>query len=53
MLAIFILGVLYEGLKYYRENLFWKSYNSLQYRAVQAPEKNGEAPETDNSRSVQ
>jgi len=51
MVAIFILGVLYEGLKYYRENLFWKSYNSLQYRAVSAPEKNGSV-EADNSRVV-
>ncbi|CRK89687.1 CLUMA_CG003409, isoform A [Clunio marinus] len=50
MLVIFILGVLYEGLKYYRENLFWKSYNALQYRAVSAPEKNGATE--DNSRVV-
>jgi len=52
MLVIFIFGVLYEGLKYYRENLFWKSYNSLQYRAVSAPEKNGGSVEADNSRVV-
>lgn len=51
MLGIFLLGVIYEGLKYYRENLFWKSYNSLQYRAVSTPEKNG-TPEIDNSRVV-
>lgn len=30
---------LYEGLKYYREYLFWKTYSSLQYRAVTLPEK--------------
>jgi solute carrier family 31 (copper transporter), member 1 len=52
MVVIFIMGVLYEGLKYYRENLFWKSYNALQYRAVSAPEKNG-TPENDNTRVVQ
>uniref|UniRef100_A0A336LNW1 Copper transport protein n=1 Tax=Culicoides sonorensis TaxID=179676 RepID=A0A336LNW1_CULSO len=40
MLVIFILATLYEGLKYYREHLFWKSYNALQYRAVTLPEKN-------------
>jgi copper transporter 1 len=40
MLIIFILATLYEGLKYYREYLFWKSYNALQYRAVTVPEKN-------------
>jgi solute carrier family 31 (copper transporter), member 1 len=53
MLVIFIMGVLYEGLKYYRENLFWKSYNSLQYRAVSTPEKNENPTETENSRAVQ
>lgn len=52
MLVIFFFGVLYEGLKYYRENLFWKSYNSLQYRAVSAPEKNGSV-EAEDSRVVQ
>ncbi|CAO1416643.1 unnamed protein product [Diamesa serratosioi] len=40
MIVIFIMGVCYEGLKYYREHLFWKSYNALQYRAVTVPEKN-------------
>lgn len=39
MLIIFIMGTMYEGLKYYREHLFWKTYNSLQYRAVTVPEK--------------
>ena len=53
MIAIFILGILYEGLKYYREHLFWKSYNALQYRAVSAPEKNGTPAEDPNSRVVQ
>lgn len=52
MLVIFIMGVLYEGLKFYRENLFWKSYNALQYRAVSTPEKN-ETPENGNARVVQ
>lgn len=39
MVAIIIMGALYEGLKYYREYLFWKTYNTLQYRAVSVPEK--------------
>lgn len=52
MIAIFILAVFYEGLKYYREHLFWKSYNNLQYRAVS--EKNGTAENMNNdSRVVQ
>lgn len=51
MLVIFLMGVFYEGLKYYREALFWKSYNALQYRAVSAPEKNS-SPE-DGTRVVQ
>lgn len=37
MIGIFIMAALYEGLKYYREYLFWKTYNSLQYRAVSIP----------------
>lgn len=37
MIGIFILAALYEGLKYYREYLFWRSYNILQYRSVQIP----------------
>lgn len=53
MLVIFIFGILYEGLKYYREHLFWKTYNALQYRAVSAPDtvKNG-PPEANDSRVV-
>ncbi|XP_066151044.1 high affinity copper uptake protein 1 isoform X2 [Euwallacea fornicatus] len=39
MIGIFIMAALYEGLKYYREFLFWKTYNSLQYRAVSLPDK--------------
>jgi len=39
MILIAFMGTLYEGLKYYREYLFWKTYNSLQYRAVTLPEK--------------
>ncbi|KRT81427.1 hypothetical protein AMK59_5578, partial [Oryctes borbonicus] len=34
MVGIFFMAALYEGLKYYREYLFWRTYNSLQYRAV-------------------
>jgi len=37
MVGIFFMAALYEGLKYYREYLFWKTYNSLQYRSVEAP----------------
>lgn len=40
MLLIFIMAALYEGLKYYREHLFWKTYNALQYRPVTVTEKN-------------
>lgn len=39
MFAIFIMATLYEGLKYYREYLFWKTYNLLEYRPVSMPEK--------------
>ncbi|XP_072385025.1 high affinity copper uptake protein 1 isoform X1 [Diabrotica undecimpunctata] len=40
MVGIAILAAIYEGLKYFREYLFWKTYNSLQYRAVSLPDKN-------------
>ncbi|XP_050446603.1 high affinity copper uptake protein 1 isoform X2 [Cataglyphis hispanica] len=41
MIGIVIMAALYEGLKYYREYLFWKTYNALQYRSVTVPsEKN-------------
>ena len=37
-LGIIILSALYEGLKYFREFLFWKTYNTnVQYRAVEIP----------------
>ncbi|XP_058062675.1 high affinity copper uptake protein 1 isoform X1 [Anopheles bellator] len=39
MLAIFVMAALYEGLKYYREHLFWRTYNALQYRPVTVTEK--------------
>ncbi|KAF7286773.1 copper transporter 1A isoform X2 [Rhynchophorus ferrugineus] len=39
MIGIFFMAALYEGLKYYREYLFWKTYNALQYRAVSLPDK--------------
>ncbi|KAH8314031.1 hypothetical protein KR067_013541 [Drosophila pandora] len=44
MIAIFVLALLYEGLKYYREYLFWKTYNLLEYRPVTGPQRNPEAP---------
>ncbi|KAK0179735.1 hypothetical protein PV327_005458 [Microctonus hyperodae] len=37
MIGIIIMAALYEGLKYYREYLFWKTYNALQYRSVTMP----------------
>ncbi|XP_066594927.1 high affinity copper uptake protein 1-like isoform X2 [Prorops nasuta] len=41
VIGIAIMAALYEGLKYYREYLFWKTYNALQYRSVTVPsEKN-------------
>jgi len=43
MIGIFFMAALYEGLKYYREYLFWKTYNALQYRAVTLPTE--KAPE--------
>nr|ACW83547.1 MIP12854p [Drosophila melanogaster] len=44
MIAIFLLALMYEGLKYYREYLFWKTYNLLEYRPVTGPQRNPEAP---------
>ncbi|KAH8420046.1 hypothetical protein KR009_005243, partial [Drosophila setifemur] len=44
MIAIFLLALIYEGLKYYREYLFWKTYNLLEYRPVTGPQRNPEAP---------
>lgn len=41
MVGIFFMAALYEGLKYYREFLFWKTYNALQYRAVTFPAEKG------------
>lgn len=41
------MATLYEGLKYYREYLFWKTYNLLEYRPVAVnakPEENQNAP---------
>lgn len=47
-----LMGACYEGIKYYREYLFWKTYNSLQYRAVTLPESNNvtTASREDNAR---
>ncbi|CAB3368858.1 Hypothetical predicted protein [Cloeon dipterum] len=45
MIGIMIIAALYEGLKYYREYLFWQSNNSIQYRSVTPPEKAGSAEE--------
>ncbi|KAL4706830.1 hypothetical protein ACJJTC_010064 [Scirpophaga incertulas] len=37
--AIFLMALLYEGLKYYRKHLLWKTYTGLQYCAVAPPDK--------------
>lgn len=50
MLVIFLMATFYEGLKYYREHLFWKTYNSLQYRAVTLPEKSAVVTSEENTR---
>ncbi|XP_046740836.1 high affinity copper uptake protein 1-like isoform X2 [Diprion similis] len=39
MIGIIIMAALYEGLKYYREYLFWRTYNALQYRSVSMPQE--------------
>lgn len=39
VIGIIIMATLYEGLKYYREYLFWKTYSSLQYRSVTMPQE--------------
>ncbi|XP_018580204.1 high affinity copper uptake protein 1 isoform X2 [Anoplophora glabripennis] len=44
MIGIFFMAAIYEGLKYFREYLFWRTYNALQYRAVSIPDK-GTPPE--------
>ncbi|XP_054273643.1 high affinity copper uptake protein 1 isoform X2 [Macrosteles quadrilineatus] len=51
MIGIFLLAALYEGLKYFREYLFWKQYNALQYRSVETPANKGTG--TDENPSVQ
>lgn len=38
-LAIFVVAMLYEGLKYYRKHLLWRAYTGLQYCAVAPPDK--------------
>ncbi|XP_026725884.1 high affinity copper uptake protein 1-like [Trichoplusia ni] len=37
--AVFLMALLYEGLKYYRKHLLWKTYTGLQYCAVAPPDK--------------
>ncbi|XP_033227346.1 high affinity copper uptake protein 1 isoform X2 [Belonocnema kinseyi] len=39
IIGIVIMAALYEGLKYYREYLFWRTYNALQYRSVSMPQE--------------
>lgn len=55
MLLIFIMAALYEGLKYYREHLFWRTYNALQYRPVTVTEKsprNGTVSSNNNGQGL-
>jgi copper transporter 1 len=52
MLVIILMGAFYEGLKYYREYLFWKTYSSLQYRAVSLPEKGPVVSATEDNTRV-
>ena len=33
-IGIFFIAAIYEGIKYYRENLLWRTYKTLHYRAV-------------------
>lgn len=46
MVGIFILSMLYEGLKYYREYLYRLTYTSIQYASVTVPTERGGATET-------
>uniref|UniRef100_A0A8D8UTW2 Copper transport protein n=1 Tax=Cacopsylla melanoneura TaxID=428564 RepID=A0A8D8UTW2_9HEMI len=39
MFGIFLFATLYEGVKYYREYLFWKTYNELHYRSIPAQQR--------------
>lgn len=48
MVGIFIMAALYEGLKYYREYLFWRSYNSIQYKSVTSPDDKGNMGASDH-----
>lgn len=48
MLGIFIMAALYEGLKYYREYLFWRTYNALHYKSVQTPGDKSPVASDDN-----
>lgn len=52
MIAIFIMATLYEGLKYYREYLFWKTYNLLEYRPVATPGKVVSPEDNSNPQTV-
>jgi len=49
MIGIFFMSALYEGIKYYREYLFWKTYNALQYRSVDHPANNKNNTPQDNT----
>ncbi|KAK3920274.1 High affinity copper uptake protein 1 [Frankliniella fusca] len=46
--GIFFMAFIYEGIKYYRENLLWKTYNALHYRAVDG----NAVPDAENHKTV-
>lgn len=52
MLGIFFLAALYEGVKYYREYLFWKTYNALHYRSIPAQNRGGSIEENKDTAKV-
>lgn len=52
LLGIFFLAALYEGLKYYREYLFWKTYNELHYRSIPAQQSGSSIEENKDTAKV-
>ncbi|KAL0276023.1 UNVERIFIED_CONTAM: hypothetical protein PYX00_003703 [Menopon gallinae] len=52
MFGIVLMAALYEGLKYYREYLFWKTYNDLQYTSMRMRGDKSTSSGTEESRIV-
>lgn len=52
MVGIFFLAALYEGVKYYREYLFWKTYNDLHYRSIPAQQRISSVEENKDTAKV-